>query len=316
MFSFGSDPEFCLVNNDGKLKSAIGIIPGNKKEKYTVDNNFFYYDNVLAECNVKPGFSKQETLNNFKEAITLYQKIVNEYSSGTKLCCIASVEYPADELKHPDALEIACDPEQCCYDLKEHSPDQDLFKKTNLRTSGGHIHIGHALFQNPSFINKYRIIRMMDLFVGIPSVFLDKDPTSKNRRSIYGEPGRFRKQKHGVEYRSLSNFWLIHPELVGIIYDLTQAAVYAVEQELDNVFWTIDFQSLGDNKNWLTPGFNPVSCHHCHYDLELMKEAIKEQNTDKAKIFLELIKPYLTDSLFASIIEPKEYSNDLEENWK
>ena len=36
MFSFGSDPEFCLKNSDGKLKSAIGIVPGNKKEKCSI----------------------------------------------------------------------------------------------------------------------------------------------------------------------------------------------------------------------------------------------------------------------------------------
>jgi hypothetical protein len=147
-------------------------------------------------------------------------------------------------------------------------------------------------------------------------VFLDQDPTSKDRRAIYGEPGRFRKQKHGAEYRSLSNFWLVHPEIAETIYDLTAIAVNVVEQEIDNQYWTIDFKSLGDHKNWLVPGFKPSSCHHPHYDLDLLKSAIKEQNKEKALPFLELIKPHLTNELFELILNPKEYSSDLEENWK
>jgi len=31
--SFGSDPEFMLVDPDGKYVSAIGIVPGTKKDK-------------------------------------------------------------------------------------------------------------------------------------------------------------------------------------------------------------------------------------------------------------------------------------------
>ena len=225
MFSFGSDPEFCLINNEKKLISAIELVPGNKKNKYELKGNYFYNDNVLAECNVKPGYSKEETIENFREIIQDYHQIIGD----NKLFCIASVEYPEDQLVHPEAKEIGCDPETCCYDLCDHHPDRDLFQKTNVRTSGGHIHVGHQMLSVPSAINRYRFIRMMDLFVGIPSVFLDQDPTSSNRRSIYGEPGRFRKQKHGAEYRSLSNFWLVHPDLTGIIYDLTEIAVNMVE---------------------------------------------------------------------------------------
>lgn len=312
MFSFGSDPEFCLINNEKKLISAIGLIPGNKKNKQEINGNYFYNDNVLAECNMKPGYSKEETIANLREIIQTYHQII----AGNKLFCIATIEYPEDQLLPPEAKEIGCDPETCCYDLCDHHPDRDLFKTTNVRTSGGHIHVGHQMLTTPSSINRYRFIRMMDLFVGIPSVFLDQDPTSKDRRAIYGEPGRFRKQKHGAEYRSLSNFWLVHPEIAETIYDLTAIAVNVVEQEIDNQYWTIDFKSLGDHKNWLVPGFKPSSCHHPHYDLDLLKSAIKEQNKEKALPFLELIKPHLTNELFELILNPKEYSSDLEENWK
>lgn len=310
MFTFGSDPEFC-VYKDNQLFSAIGIVSGTKEEKLVLNGSSFYYDNVLAECNVKPGATKKEVLENIRQSILDYHKIISPY----KLFCVAAIEYPQKQLLHPEALKIACDPEYCCYDLSEHRPDKDLFKTVNIRTSGGHIHVGSPLLQTVSSINRYRFIRMMDLFVGIPSVFLDNDETSKNRRKIYGEPGRFRKQAHGAEYRSLSNFWLIHPNLTEIIYDLTEIALNIIDQKKDYDYWTIDLESLYDEEKWKEPNFSPASCHTCHYDLELLKQAIKEQDHNKAKVFLDLIKPHISNELFDSILKPNQYSKDLERNW-
>ena len=66
-------------------------------------------------------------------------------------------------------------------------------------------------------------IRMMDLFVGIPSLIIDHDPTSVKRRDLYGGAGTHRiKEKYGVEYRSLSNFWFKSPKLTRLIYKLTR----------------------------------------------------------------------------------------------
>lgn len=313
MFSFGSDPEFSVCQNY-KIVSAIGVIPGCKKNKYAIKENLFYYDNVLAECNIKPGFSKEEVIQNIRESINLYHEIIQPYY----LACLAAVKYDSNQLMHPDALEVGCDPEFCCYELAEFRPDADVFKKTNMRTAGGHIHVGHELLTTVSSINRYRFIRMMDLFVGIPSIFLDQDPSTKSRKQIYGEAGRFRNQKHGAEYRSLSNFWLDHPKLVEIIYDLTALALSIVENRIDEEYWTIDLETLKNDKKWKEPGFNPSQCHKCSYDVTKLKKTIKQHDKKEAWIFLDIIKKHMSDKLFNNIFEYGCYShqNNLKDNWK
>jgi len=39
----------------------------------------------------------------------------------------------------------------------------------------------------------------------LPFLKFDKQ---KNRRAFYGQPGLFRKKPYGIEYRTLSSFWL------------------------------------------------------------------------------------------------------------
>ena len=78
-------------------------------------------------------------------------------------------------------------------------------------------------------MNRLWVIRMCDLFLGIPSLLLDRDPTSKDRRKLYGGAGSHRiRNKYGVEYRSLSNFWVSRPSLVELIYNLATVAVRIV----------------------------------------------------------------------------------------
>ena len=310
IFSFGSDPEFSVSNNN-KIISAIGIVPGHKKAKYLMNGHHFYYDNVLAECNIKPGFNKQETIENIRDAIKTYLEVINPY----ELNCIAAHDYDRNQLSHPDALEIGCDPEWCCYTLKEYRPDREYFAKSRIRTAGGHIHIGHDLLKTVSSINRYRFIRIMDLFVGIPSIFIDSDPTAKIRKQLYGDAGRFRKQAHGAEYRSLGNFWLQHPHLTELIYDLTEFAVQFLENEADYDFWKIDLATLKSDA-WNEPGFDPARCHVCSYDVPQLIEAIKTHDREKAEPFMKIIQSRLPPELFQKILTTNAYSTNLRKNWE
>ena len=199
MISFGSDPEFILKSN-ADIQSAIEIVPGSKENRYEKDGHAFYYDNVLAECSIKPAYSREETIENFRECFQLYSELVEP----CKLWCKASARFPSEELKHPEALEMGCKREACAYELDWIEPDETFFHRSNLRTAGGHIHLGHEILKDQ--LVRIRTVRMMDLFLGIPSIFIDKDSASKDRKKIYGQAGRFREPSHGLEYRTLSNF--------------------------------------------------------------------------------------------------------------
>ena len=61
MFTFGADPEF-ILEKDGIVYSSIGVIP-NKDNCYGEKGHKFYYDNVLAECAIKPSDHEEETIS-------------------------------------------------------------------------------------------------------------------------------------------------------------------------------------------------------------------------------------------------------------
>jgi hypothetical protein len=90
------------------------------------------------------------------------------------------------------------------------SPNMGL----DIRCVGGHIHVG---YDSPTQKLNERIIKFMDLYLGVPSVILDS--ASKDRRLLYGKAGCFRNKPYGVEYRSLSNFWAFERKYINWVFD-------------------------------------------------------------------------------------------------
>lgn len=215
-FSIGSDGELMVYNEKNQLCSAIGVVHGNKEEKLDLGNGHFaFYDNVLAECNLKPAYNKKEFLNNIRDCYQRYANAIHPY----KLVVQASAMYPKEELEHIDAQAFGCSPSYDAYAVAQ-TPPVNCDVGSKFRTGGGHIHLGGETFPLNDDWGKIWVVRMMDLFLSIPSIFIDWDPTSVARRKLYGSAGDHRPTAYGVEYRSISNFWLISPEYASLIYDI------------------------------------------------------------------------------------------------
>jgi hypothetical protein len=45
------------------------------------------------------------------------------------------------------------------------------------------------------------------------------------RKQLYGKAGAYRPKSYGVEYRSLSNFWIFEPELIRWVWRNTERAL-------------------------------------------------------------------------------------------
>ena len=68
------------------------------------------------------------------------------------------------------------------------------------------------------------VVKLMDLFIGVPSVVLDTSPGSEERRELYGKMGAMRPKPYGLEYRVLSNFWVFDKELIKWVFNQTRLA--------------------------------------------------------------------------------------------
>lgn len=303
MMTFGSDPEFFVVR-DGRPVSAIGIVEGDIEHRINIKGHEFYYDNVLAECAIKPGSTKSEVLQNFAECIKIYSEMVWPHKLETR----ASHEFTDTELAHDGARKVGCSPDMCAYEVAQKVPPIYEIENGNLRSSGGHVHVGaDVLISNgpePAFC-----VFMWDLLLGVTSLHLDKDPSAKVRRTLYGQPGRYRTKPYGLEYRTLSSFWLRSPRLVGLIYDLTQLVIDIVESGQINRFWKFDLDVFYNTTN-LADAYVCIG-----YDAKALKKGINESDKrltdDHYKLARSLIPPPLLNELDQCIdIEWKDLNTE------
>lgn len=232
----GSDPELMIRNRQtGEIVSAIDILKHGKDDKIDLGNGIpVYYDNVLLETNIPYATDAKGLIKNTKET---FNRIAKYIGKQYELVAQASHTFGADQCQHEDARVFGCNPEYCAYALSVINPPQ-VEDNPTFRSCGGHIHVGRSDFNspkdNPDFLlsphSKVAMVKAMDIFVGLSVALMDNDPTSPARKKLYGNAGRHRPTAYGVEYRTPSNFWLSSPELVELIYELTNYSAQIVEQ--------------------------------------------------------------------------------------
>lgn len=233
--TIGSDPEVFIFNTvKQKVVSVEGMIKngikGTKHDPLKVEEGFYIQeDNVLAEYNIKPC----ETINDWVESHEFMIDTINMILPDNHICYISSSEILDDEyLKTSQAREAGCESDINLY-LEDENEKPDL-KNTNLRTAGGHIHVG--IDNSDDFNEILKFVKALDLFLGVPSILLDDDT---DRRKLYGLAGSFREKPYGFEYRTLSNFWLKTKSLQKWVFN----QVHEASKNLN-----IDFDSLELNK--------------------------------------------------------------------
>lgn len=258
-FRLGSDPEVMVTNDKGEIVSAIGLLPGTKEEPFYFKEGFAVQtDNVMAEFCVPPTDNPEEMYENIRYVMKEAQALLPQ---GYGFINKASHIFPDSELDNPQAKEFGCEPDYTPYDISsqlsfETTKERDEYIKyleengadvislygsnfpninpkpqasnPNLRSCGGHIHIDtsesysvHGL----SGVNTYALrclLVSLDQNVGTLSVLLDPDT---RRRELYGKAGAFRIKPYGVEYRTLSNFWINDLNLIKLIYNQIDTAI-------------------------------------------------------------------------------------------
>lgn len=214
--TLGADPEVFGETFEGKLKSLVGLIGGSKHNPHYIDDHGGFAlqeDNVAAEYNIPPATTKEQ----FIEYILWPQQAIARLleTNNLKISTKASGIFDKTELRTPQAQEFGCDPDYNAWTLDVNP--RPKAKNRHLRSCGGHIHIGMDHRDNI-----IRVVRNMDKYLGVWSVIADQDD---QRRQLYGKAGAFREQPHGVEYRTLSNFWIFSKELISEVYDRIQIAM-------------------------------------------------------------------------------------------
>lgn len=247
---FGADPEFFFERRTFTGKQRIigsdQIIPENGLRRFPntpTAKSGFYRDGVQVELHPMPQSCRANMGNDIQECFKLLKAHLTKNHKDVGICLDPAVmidkrtfDGMSSELK-----KLGCMPSKNLY-----KKDADVGvdgEHYRVRSAGGHIHlglIGDPYYPAPppppgqdrvlSWFEKIphaheRMVVLMDIIVGNTCVLIDRDPKNAERRKVYGRAGEYRTPKHGVEYRTLSNFWLWSYPLMSLVMGLTRLAV-------------------------------------------------------------------------------------------
>lgn len=297
-FKLGSDPELMLCDaHTGALKSAIPVIEEGKGGGIPVGgDNSVIHDNVLLEFNTRPEKTEKKFVKTINTALIGINKLIAK--ENLKMLAQASDDFPEEELDCEEAKVFGCEPDYNAWTIRENRMSVDA-AKSSFRSAGGHLHIGMpdkegpltAILSKP--MGKINVIRALDVFCGVTSVFIDKDPTSAKRRQLYGGAGAHRPKDYGVEYRALGNWWVSSPTHTKLVYQLTEVALsLLVTKKIDGLI-----EKIGQDR---------------------IIHTINESDIEEArKIFNGFIKPLLPKKTVLLCARADRYTlKDLSKEWQ
>lgn len=216
--NLGSDPEF-FFKKDGKVIGAEKVLP---KEGMINLSNYgkVIIDGVQAELNPVPSDCRESHL------FFIANLLKDAQNMGYDISFDNTVDVSKEELKtlSPECQGFGCSPSKNVYGANPvRVKDASQFYK---RSAGGHIHLGignSELNYNEEDFKK--IVRLLDILVGNTCVLIDRDENNRVRRENYGRAGEYRTPPHGLEYRTLSNFWLDSYTLGHFVLGMSRYAV-------------------------------------------------------------------------------------------
>lgn len=225
--TLGCDPELFIATSRGKIVEASQVIPPEGLSHGSSAKVII--DGVQAEINPIYSTCRQSLSIYLGAGIKkLYEEALK--NKDLKINWNSSLQMTQKEL---DAMSDRAKQFGCSPSMNAHTGKESIITakadKYTYRGAGGHIHLGNNdennivtkfLHNNPTLA-----VQLLDIIVGNTLVMLDRDPMQVERRKNYGRAGEYRLPKHGIEYRTPSNFWLRSYELFGLTFGLARLAV-------------------------------------------------------------------------------------------
>ena len=278
----GSDPELFVKDGDRIIGSEKVIPPEGLLG--------IVRDGVQIELHPEPYVCRASAANTLAGLFHSLQRHLSKVPS-LSVCFDEVVELSKAEMDElsPESRVLGCQPSLNIYDDKAEvrvPPDYPV------RSAGGHIHVGNSLQGEDA----KRFIAVMDVLVGNTCVLIDRHPKAAERRQVYGRAGEYRIQPYGVEYRTLSNFWLQGHQLWSLIGGLTKLAQGIVSYR-GHYEKTGKKDAWGyDQMDWVKPeGCDPVKDLFANVEQELVRKAINENDLSLAYKNWEGVKAFLTE---------------------
>lgn len=244
----GGDPEFFVASKEnGDILNSDRFFPGKDapslvKSSTGSEIGKLYFDGIQAEIGFRPNTCREEMCVDLR--ILLNQAMHMIDNNKILLKPSVRVKKAIIDKAHPEARIFGCMPDFNAYTLGTNTCEMDA--STHFyRYAGGHIHLGKSspylktgdpecqIVENQE--NHIRVVRLLDLILGVPTLALDNQAGSALRRSKYGKAGCFRPTPYGIEYRTPSCWWLQSPATTSLVMGLARLAWNLLIRDADMV---------------------------------------------------------------------------------
>lgn len=226
----GADPEIFFETKDGQdVVPAWTIFP--KRGRNTPEESL-YPDGFQAEWNVSPASCLDQVASSIERSMSTARQAASRLGIAVSDKTVMAVSQEAMEEAPEEWAMFGCTPSMNAYGEEFTIPDG---RTVPFRSAGGHIHYGmEALRGNSKEAEEARIktVKALDKVLGVACVWFFREYDHPARRQFYGRAGEYRAPRHGLEYRPLSNAWLINRVVMHLVLELARKCVIAATQPL------------------------------------------------------------------------------------
>jgi hypothetical protein len=236
---WGADPELFIANDKGEIVGGERAIPEDGIKQASLWGGLgrkrVVLDGVQVEFNVQQSSCRASLGGDIRLTFQALNDHLKQAKNGMKPSFEAVVRVDPNELKQlsEKARQLGCQPSE---NIHQRDASVKVTKANeNLRSAGGHIHLG---LHGEVMKERQRLPFLLDALVGNTCVLIDRNPLAAERRSMYGRAGEYRLPSHGLEYRTLSNFWLRSYQLMSFVMGLSKIAcsvLYTTVAKVDKV---------------------------------------------------------------------------------
>lgn len=234
----GTDPEVFVVHGDGKLFPAFEFLP--EKSETTTE----FWDGFQAEFRPNGGGCLVNLHSRIRHGLLAILQAARKHDKSARFSLRSVVEIPMELMEKATDAQVAfgCSPSENVYG------EEDIVGSSNprmypYRTAGGHM---HSSMKPTNKAETIRIVKACDGILGVAGVSLAAKFDVARRRTLYGRAGEFRLPKHGLEYRTLSNFWLAAPWVSMLAFELFRIAQRLGKSGMYAYYWKADEQRVRD----------------------------------------------------------------------
>lgn len=235
--TLGCDPEFFFKNAKG-IVGAESVLPEHGLIAGAYAGSKFIIDGVQAELNPSPYSCRELLANEIGRCFVSLKECMDSVGVTLDMSQTVTVKKKSFAGLSDKSKRFGCSGSKNAYKSEEESKIKVNPMVYRKRSAGGHLHLGKTDNKsiNNALDNPKRLVPILDILLGNTCVLIDRDEGNIERRKSYGRAGEYRTPVHGIEYRTLSNFWLRNYQLMSFVFGLARFAVNIVAQDKDKLF--------------------------------------------------------------------------------